>query len=95
MKVRLTLYPAFKGQVKVGYNEETRTGGEMAKRILTSTRDGSAPKLDPRSPSFTREFKRAARAFTKKATQSPEHALAVLVEMGIYTPTGRLTKNYR
>jgi hypothetical protein len=47
------------------------------------------------SENYARDFKRAARAFTKKATQSPEHALAVLVEMGIYTPTGRLTKNYR
>ena len=67
----------------------------MAKRVLTSTRNGAVPKLDPRSESFTREFKRAAKAFTLKATQSPEHALAVLVEAGIYTPTGRLTKNYR
>jgi hypothetical protein len=67
----------------------------MAKKALNSAGNGSAPKLDPRSPSFTREFKRAAKAFTKKATQSPEHALAVLVEAGIYTPTGRLTKNYR
>jgi hypothetical protein len=67
----------------------------MAKRVPTSTRNGTAPKLDLRSPSFTRDFKRAAKAFTRKATQSPEHALAVLVEMGIYTPTGRLTKNYR
>jgi hypothetical protein len=67
----------------------------MAKKVLTSTRNGTAPKLDPRSASFTREFKRAAKAFTRKATQSPEHALAVLVAAGIYTPTGRLTKNYR
>jgi hypothetical protein len=52
-------------------------------------------KLDPRSPSFTRDFKRAAKAFTIRATRSPESALAVLVEAGIYTPTGRLTKNYR
>ncbi len=67
----------------------------MAKKLLTTARNGTARKLDPRSASFTRDFKRAARAFTLKATQSPEHALAVLVEMGIYTPTGRLTKNYR
>ena len=67
----------------------------MAKRVLASTRNGSSPKLDPRSASFTREFKRAAKAFTLKAAQSPKHALAVLVEAGIYTPTGRLTKNYR
>jgi len=53
------------------------------------------PLLDPRSPTFTRDFKRAAKAFTRKATQSPETALAVLVEAGIYTRSGRLTKNYR
>ena len=67
----------------------------MAKRLLKSTETGVAPKLDMQSENFTRDFKRAASAFTRKATQSPEHALAVLVEEGIYTPTGRLTKNYR
>lgn len=80
---------------QTGIQWRNKIGGEMAKKVLSSAKNGSAPKLDPRSPSFTREFKRAARAFTKKATQSPEHALAVLVEAGIYTPTGRLTKNYR
>jgi hypothetical protein len=67
----------------------------MAKRILATITDGATRKLDPRSDTFTRDFKRAAKAFTRKATQSPEHALAVLVEMGIYTPNGKLTKNYR
>jgi hypothetical protein len=67
----------------------------MAKKLLKSTKTGAVRKLDPRSENFTRDFKRAAKAFTRKATQSPEHALAVLVEEGIYTPTGRLTKNYR
>jgi hypothetical protein len=67
----------------------------MAKRLLATAANGNARKLDPRSESFTRDFKRAAKAFTRKATQSPERALAVLIEAGIYTPTGRLTKNYR
>jgi hypothetical protein len=67
----------------------------MAKKLLTAAKNGAARKLDPRSESFTRDFKRAAKAFTLKATRSPQHALAVLVEAGIYTPTGRLTKNYR
>jgi hypothetical protein len=58
----------------------------MTRKVLTSTRNGTAPKLDPRSENFTREFKCAAKAFTRKATQSPERALAVLVEAGIYTP---------
>jgi hypothetical protein len=51
--------------------------------------------LDPRSPSFSRNFRRAAKAFTKRATASPEAALAVLVKEGILTPSGRLSKNYR
>jgi hypothetical protein len=66
----------------------------MARRVPVSTKNAAA-KLDLRSDSFTREFKRAAKAFTRKATQSPETALAVLVKMGIYTPNGKLTKNYR
>jgi hypothetical protein len=67
----------------------------MAKVTSKSSKNGTVRKLDPRSENFTREFKRAARAFTLKATRTPETALAVLVEMGIYTPKGKLTKNYR
>jgi hypothetical protein len=68
---------------------------DMTNTTRTASRNGANHKLDPRSPTFTRDFKRAAKAFTKKATQSPETALAVLIEAGIYTRTGRLTKNYR
>lgn len=50
--------------------------------------------LDPRSPNFERDFAIAARAFTRKATRSPEAALAVLVSEGILTPSGRLSKRY-
>jgi hypothetical protein len=50
--------------------------------------------LDPRSPNFTRDFAIAAKAFTRKATRSPEAALAVLVSEGIVTPSGKLTKHY-
>jgi hypothetical protein len=75
--------------------EEVLGVGEMAGRVLTTTKNGSVRKLDPRSASFTREFKRAAEAFTERATKSPEQALAVLVEAGIYTRNGKLSKNYR
>jgi predicted deacylase len=51
--------------------------------------------LDPRSPTFSREFRKAAKAFTKRATASPEAALAVLVKEGILTKSGKLSKNYR
>jgi hypothetical protein len=60
-----------------------------------STRSSSYAKLDLRNPDYAKNFKAAAKAFSKKAEKSPEYAMAVLVEAGIYTPTGRLTKNYR
>jgi hypothetical protein len=50
--------------------------------------------LDPRSPNFARDFAIAAKRFTRKATRSPEAALAVLVSEGIFTPGGKLSKNY-
>jgi hypothetical protein len=42
-----------------------------------------------------KRFRKAATAFAKKATASKETARKTLVEMGIYTPSGKLTKNYR
>ena len=55
----------------------------------------SRPLLDLRSPTFSRDFRKAAKAFTKRATASPEAALAVLVKEGILTKSGKLSKNYR
>lgn len=55
----------------------------------------SRPLLDPRSPTFSRDFRKAAKAFTKRVTASPEAALAVLVKEGILTKSGKLSKNYR
>jgi hypothetical protein len=51
--------------------------------------------LDLRSPTFSRDFRRAAKDFTRRATASPEAALAVLVKEGILTKSGKLSKNYR
>lgn len=67
----------------------------MPQKTHITSKNGAPHKLDLRNPNFTREFKRAAKAFTAKATESPEKALAVLVEMGILTPSGKLSKNYR
>jgi hypothetical protein len=53
------------------------------------------PLLDLRSPTFSRDFRKAAKAFTKRATATPEAALAVLVKEGILTKSGKLSKNYR
>src|SRR5438132_14100917 len=40
-------------------------------------------------------FRKAAKAFTTRATKSREVARQVLVSEGIYTKSGRLAKNYR
>jgi hypothetical protein len=69
----------------------------MGKQVEVKTRRKRAPRkldLDPRSPNFARDFAVAAKAFTRKATRSPEAALAVLVSEGIVTPSGKLSKNY-
>jgi hypothetical protein len=70
----------------------------MEKKGEIKTRKKRTPRkldLDPRSPNFARDFAIAAKAFTRKATRSPEAALKVLVSEGIYTPSGKLSKNYR
>jgi hypothetical protein len=40
-------------------------------------------------------FRKAAAEFTKEATRSQESAMKVLVDSGIYTESGKLSKNYR
>jgi hypothetical protein len=67
----------------------------MTKQIRATSRNGVVSKLDPRSSSFARDFRRAAKLFSAKTTESPAKALATLVDMGILTPGGRLSKNYR
>ncbi|MGB8683169.1 MAG: hypothetical protein WCD12_09810 [Candidatus Binatus sp.] len=50
---------------------------------------------DLNSREAVEHFRKAAEEFTKKATRSRESAMKVLVEAGIYTKSGKLTKNYR
>jgi hypothetical protein len=50
---------------------------------------------DVSSPEAVRRFREAAADFTATATRSSESAMKVLVESGIYTKSGKLTKNYR
>jgi len=40
-------------------------------------------------------FREVAAEFTKKWTRSKKSAMKVLVESGIYTASGKLSKNYR
>jgi len=42
-----------------------------------------------------KRFRDAAAEFTKEGTRSKESAMKVLVESGIYTESGKLSKNYR
>jgi len=69
----------------------------MRRQTETKPKRNRTPRkldLDPGSPNFARDFAIAAKAFTRKATRSPEAALAVLVAEGILTPAGELSKNY-
>ena len=49
--------------------------------------------------SFTQEdvdkFKKSADQYTKKATSSKKKARETLISLGIYTKSGRLSKNYK
>jgi hypothetical protein len=69
----------------------------MSRLVAVSNGEDGDPRtpLDPRSPTFSRDFRRAAKAFTKRATATPEAARAVLVKEGIVTRSGKLSKNYR
>lgn len=40
-------------------------------------------------------FRKAADAYASRALRSPEAAREALVELGIYTKAGKLTKNYK
>lgn len=62
----------------------------------------AAHKLAPRGELMTaaqrkevEEFRKAARAFTKKATRSRKAALQTLVDAGFVTPKGNPRKHYR
>lgn len=57
-----------------------------------------APKGDLMTASQREEvlaFRKAARAFTKKATRSRKTALQTLVDAGFVTPKGNPRKQYR
>ncbi len=47
------------------------------------------------SPEALGRFRKAAAAFTARTTKTPEMARQVLTDEGIYTKSGKLTKNYR
>lgn len=65
---------------------------------MTQAERKSAPKSDLMTASQREEvlaFRKAARAFTKKATRSRKAALQTLVDAGFVTPKGNPRKHYR
>jgi len=58
-------------------------------------RTTTAATIDPNSKKGVESFRRAASAYTKKATVSKRQALKALVSLGVYTSSGKLTKNYK
>ncbi len=54
-----------------------------------------ATKFELVSPEAVERFRKAAKAFTLRSTKSQAVARKVLVDEGIYTKSGKLTKQYR
>lgn len=55
----------------------------------------SVSSLDLASPQALKRFRLAAKAFTLKVSKSEASARKVLIDEGIYTKSGKLTKRYR
>lgn len=69
---------------------------------MKAARDSShaapIPSVDLRSSDAVNQFRRASRAISKRIQQSKNPRKASrewLIEVGILTPTGRLSKHYR
>ncbi len=63
-------------------------------RVKEKKRTAEIP-ADLSSREAVKRFREAAAEFTKEGTRSKESAMKVLVESGIYTESGKLSKNYR
>jgi len=50
--------------------------------------------MDLNTPQAVERFRKAAKAFTLRATKSQKRARQVLIDEGIYTKSGKLTKRY-
>jgi hypothetical protein len=57
-------------------------------------REQAPTQLELTSPEAVERFRKAAKAFTTRATKSQATARKVLVNEGIYTKSGKLTKRY-
>lgn len=61
--------------------------------MKSTARTGSLTELNSREA--VEHFRKAAKDFTKRATRSVTSARKVLVDEGIYTKNGNLSKNYK
>ncbi len=64
-------------------------------RTEVRNKNGAGWVNDIDSSKALNRFRKAAKAFTIKATKSRATALETLVSEGIYTKSGRVSKNYR
>jgi hypothetical protein len=77
------------------------TKSERRTHILENVRNevrnknGAGRVNDISSSRALNRFRKAAKAFTTRATKSRATALETLVSEGIYTKSGRVSKNYR
>jgi len=61
---------------------------------LMKTRIQSPARPELNSPEAVERFRNAAKAFTLRAVKSRVSARRVLIDEGIYTKSGKLTKRY-
>jgi hypothetical protein len=62
--------------------------------VLAKKKGSAAAHLDLSSRASVDIFRKAAKTFTDQAVQSKQKARDILISEGIYTKTGRLSKNY-
>ncbi len=79
------------------YTVDVKANSKKAgsKKVGLKRKNGAGFILDMGSREALEEFRKAADAFTARATRSREAARQVLISEGIITKSGKLTKHYR
>jgi hypothetical protein len=73
----------------VRYHKHMKTNGKRKSKAA------SVAFIDLSAQSSVEAFRKEAKSFTAKATQSKARAIAILSAEGIYTKSGALTRTYR
>jgi hypothetical protein len=76
----------------IGYTEAVKA--DLNKTVLPK-KNGADVTIDIGSREALNRFRKAADVFTVRSIRSRETAREVLISEGIYTKSGKLTKNYR